>query len=1060
MTRKGIAQGAILVLCVGGCAFGGVFLAGQGLARASLWAGVLALPVAVAGVGVAALAVPRRVAVVPPELRVPEGAVERPEETEQVVAALLGGLDGTVGITTQLYGAGGFGKTTLARIVVADRRVQQHFRGGIYLVTVGRDARGSAIAAKINDVIRRLGGGQAQFTDPELAGAQLGALLESGPPRLLVLDDVWDAGQLAPFTDGGKRCVRLVTTRVPGLVGTRSAAVQVDQMSDDQARRLLTAGLQGVDSVTVSGLLAVTGRWPLLLQLANRILSNAVSVGADAAAEAKLLLERLQAEGPATVDDLLGSGGSGLDIAQPAERAQAVRATIEASTSLLPADDARRLAELGVFFEDRAIPLDLVARLWLATAGMDQMSARQLCVRLNHLGLVSVAPGSGGLSLHDVIREYLRRDLGEEQLAALHATLLAAMAAETTSADSLLTPGQPQDGVAWWHLAAGQPYVRDNLIRHLIQAGRTAEAETVACNLQWAAARIQNSGPAAAAADLALLATPQAARLGAVLARIAHLLAPTTPASAVTDVLCSRIAESPDWAAQAADLQRLRHGPRLVNRWPLPDLPDPAFRRILVGHDSGLTAVAVAPDGTWIASGGTDGTVRVWDSRTGEQRAVLDGNTGPVRALAVAPDGTWLATTGSERTVWMWGSQAGEPRESFDMEAGPVRALAMSPDGTWLILGSSDEILRLPVSTWVRFRTFRPSEEPAEWMPGAGDPECTAVAPDAAWFASGGSDGRVRLWDVETGEQRAVLSGHEGPVRVLAIAPDGTWIASGSSDRTIRIWDSRTGEQRAVLAGHNSPVWAVAVSPDGTWLASGGSFDPQVRIWDPATGRELATRAGHEGGVDAVVVSPDGTWLASGGSDRAVRIWDAPTARDGAVRPGGREGGIDAVAADGGWLASAGSDRVIRTWDGATGIRLAALEGHDRAVHALAIAPDGAWIASGGSDRTIRIWDAVTSTSRLVLPVHSGAVRAIAISPDQQWLAAGGSDGAINIWDASSGRRRAAWAGHEGGVSTIAVAPDGRWLASGGSDETLESGTQLQAGNARCSPVTAARCKQ
>ena len=401
--RKRIAQGAGAVLGIGGAVFVVVFLAGQGLARASLWAGVLALPVAVAGVGVAVLAVPRLPALVPPELQVPDGAVERPEETEQIVAALLGGQDNTVGITTELYGAGGFGKTTLARMAVADRRLQQHFRGGIYLVTVGRDTRGSAIAAKINDVIRRIGGGETQFTDPELAGTQLGALLETGPPRLLVLDDVWHAEQLAPFTTGGRRCVRLVTTRIPGLLGTRGAAVQVDQMSEEQAQRLLTAGLPALDPAVVARLLAATGRWPLLLHLANRILSNAISVGADAGIEAVLLLERLRAEGPATVDDLLGHDGSDLNVGQPAERAQAVRATIEASTSLLPGDDSRRLAELGVFFEDRAVPVELIAMLWQATAGMDPMSTRQLCVRLHDLALVSVIPGGRELSLHDVV---------------------------------------------------------------------------------------------------------------------------------------------------------------------------------------------------------------------------------------------------------------------------------------------------------------------------------------------------------------------------------------------------------------------------------------------------------------------------------------------------------------------------------------------------------------------------------------------------------------------------------------------------------------------------------
>ena len=163
----------------------------------------------------------------PPELEVPDWVVGRPAELSAVVRALAGGRARTVGITTGLYGAGGFGKTTLARMVCADRRVRRRFGGRVYLVTVGRDVRGAAaVAAKVNDVIRLVTGEEAAFADPQLAGQHLGSLLDAGPRRLLVLDDVWEAEQLAPFTEGGKTCARLVTTRVPELLagrGTRGA---------------------------------------------------------------------------------------------------------------------------------------------------------------------------------------------------------------------------------------------------------------------------------------------------------------------------------------------------------------------------------------------------------------------------------------------------------------------------------------------------------------------------------------------------------------------------------------------------------------------------------------------------------------------------------------------------------------------------------------------------------------------------------------------------------------------------------------------------------------------
>ena len=336
------------------------------------------------------------------ELRVPEWVVERPTEVAAVAQALVRGRDKAVGITTSLQGAGGFGKTTLALMVCTDRRVRRRFGRHVYMVTVGQDLRASAaLAAKVNDVIRLVSGEETTFTDPELAGIRLGALLDTRPPRLLVLDDVWEPQQLAPFTRGGRRCSRLVTTRVPGLLADPEVAVLVDQMSAEQAWRLLMAGLPPLDPALVEGLLAVTGRWPLLLRLVNEILASAVRAGADVRAAGAMLLERLRAGGPAVVDDVTGVASSVLLVGQPQDRARAVRATIEASTGLLSSRDAQRFTELAVFAEDEVIPFSLAARLWRATDGLDDLQASQLCARLARLALVSAAGDpTSGMTLH------------------------------------------------------------------------------------------------------------------------------------------------------------------------------------------------------------------------------------------------------------------------------------------------------------------------------------------------------------------------------------------------------------------------------------------------------------------------------------------------------------------------------------------------------------------------------------------------------------------------------------------------------------------------------------
>jgi hypothetical protein len=573
-----------------GCAVLVAIMAVQGVAEAAVWAGPLtALAGMVAAVAtVWALRPPKPKSALPPAIRVPDWVVGRPTELAAVAKALAGGGAKTVGITTGLYGAGDFGKTTLARMVGADRRVRRRFGGRVYLVTVGRDARGpAAVAATVNDVIRLVAGADATFTDPQLAGQQLGALLDAGPRRLLLLDDVWEPAQLAPFVDGGKRCARLVTTRAPELLVGLGTAVRVDQMTPEQARALLTSGLPQLEAAVTEGLMGVTGRWPLLLRLVNEILADYGRMAADVPAQGARLLERLRAGGPAVVDDVLVGGGRGLDVGQPQERAQAVRATICASTSLLARGDGDRFTELGVFAEDEIIPFSLVARLWQATAGLDDLQAAQVCKRLAQLGLVSQDSSGRGIALHDVVRDFVRMDMGEQKLEALNGTLLDAVATDLPPASHLQLDLADRylSQVAWWELGEHGRYVWDHLIEHLLDARRPTEAEAVACDLRWAGARLERFGPAALAADLATVAeTPRSARFQAVLGRAAHILAPTEPARAVVDILHSRVASDPDWGPQVTALRDMCPRPRLVNRWPLPDLPDPALRRILSGH--------------------------------------------------------------------------------------------------------------------------------------------------------------------------------------------------------------------------------------------------------------------------------------------------------------------------------------------------------------------------------------------------------------------------------------------------------------------------------------------
>ena len=949
--------------------------------------------------------------------------VSRPGEVGQVITALKRKGGGTVGITTTLHGAGGFGKTTIAKMTVSDPRLLRRYRGRVHWVTVGRDAGKPALAGLVNDLITQLDPGRTvTFTDARQAAGHLAALLARGPRRLLVIDDVWTQEQLDAFPVAGK-CARLVTTRIPSLTAGTAVPVTVDEMTTAQARALLLHGLPPLPRAVTAGLLAETGRWPLLLRLANKILTSQAALGADVTEAAGQLFRRLSDGGVLQADQLTGTAARHLDLSDPDQRATAVRATIEASTSLLTPAEAARLSDLAVFVEDETIPLPLITTLWNATSGTRQLDATALAARLVDLALLIPAP-SGAVTMHDVIRDYLRSDLGPGQLAQLHNVFLNVAAAALPAAPALVDGTETGTVTAWWELPGTSRYLYDHLIEHLAAAGMAGQAAAVACDLRWAAARLGQAGPVGPYADLTLVGTPQALRLQRLVSQNAHLLTPTQPGHSRTDILLSRVEHDSDWGPQAAAIAAAGALPALRNAALLPDLPSPLLRRIFTGHKGAVTAVAIAPDGTWLATSSHDGTARIWDTATGQQRAVLTGPFGDVRAVAIAPDGTWLATADNYRTARTWDTATGQQRAVLT-HAWEVIAVAIAPDGTWLARAIHDRTARIGDAAIGQPRGVLTYLDTS--------PAAVAIAPDGTWLATAGHDGTARIWDTATGQQRAVLTGHTGVVNAVAIAPDGTWLATASHDRTARTWDTATGQQRAVFT-HHDRVIAVAIAPDGTWLAT-ASHDRTARTWDAATGQQRAVLSGHTDWLIGVAIAPDGTWLATASHDGTARTWDAATGELDATAAKQTPVYSVAFARDGTWLATTSLDATVGTWNVATGQPRAVLTGHTGQVRAVAIAPDGTWLATASDDHTARTWDAATGQPRAVLTGHTGQVRAVTIAPDGTWLATLSDDWAIRIWEAT-GSARAALAGHTDWVTKVAIAPDGTWLATASHDRT------------------------
>ncbi len=423
----------------------------------------------------------------------------------------------------------------------------------------------------------------------------------------------------------------------------------------------------------------------------------------------------------------------------------------------------------------------------------------------------------------------------------------------------------------------------------------------------------------------------------------------------------------------------------------------------LTGGVSGVTDLAMLPDGRAVVAAMDGGSAKLWNLATGEIIRSFECPEGTaVRSVAVSSTMTRLAMGCVDGSAWLWDVATGQRLFTLvpSLAAGQFveTVVRFSGDGRLVVVGVREQLTLWDAASGKELRRLT--------LPHGPVPE-TIEQLDRPSAAYEGLDPRLKGMMLERAEQQpkmnpktvAMMKETAHWIRAAALHPNGHMVAVGKAYET-SLWDLDTGQLvhrfgEADRRGSriNQPRLQGIPSPSNV---------PSMMMADPSEFLETSLINMGMTGAQSLVFSPDGRTLLTGGHG-GKRVWDVATGQAIRTKKASGQGRFDPMSM---------------------------LEGMDLNVMGTGVAfsPDGR-LAARGHGEVVKVWDVATGQDRGELTGHSSAVKAVAFTPDGRSLVSGGGDGAVRIWGMQDGKEKASLVAI-GGTDFVTVTPDQYYRAS------------------------------
>jgi len=290
--------------------------------------------------------------------------------------------------------------------------------------------------------------------------------------------------------------------------------------------------------------------------------------------------------------------------------------------------------------------------------------------------------------------------------------------------------------------------------------------------------------------------------------------------------------------------------------------------KTIASHKKPINSIVFNQDGSIVAAGSADGSVKLWETNTGKQIKAIIKHPHPVLSMSFNPNGNLLAVGLESGAIALWDINYKERIKTINGHKGKIYSLRFNKDGSILASGSEDKTVKL----W----DMKSGNEIKTFTDHTGAVYSVAFSPDEKTLASGSDGGSIRIWEISSGNSIQTLREASGKaIHSISFSPDGKTIASGSVDGSVRLLDVTAGTERIALVGQKNSIGiddCLSFSPDGKLLAS-GSTDGTVMVWEIASGDIVNQQKPHQGSINSVIFTPDGKSLATTGNDGTVKFW-------------------------------------------------------------------------------------------------------------------------------------------------------------------------------------------